>query len=461
MQSPIVALISRVENNTDSVSGIWRQYSGIAELKSAPPADIVILGKLGEELDELLSTLRADSNYQFALIYILDQQETTSHPLCDGPVPAREEDMIIEWGKVTKRLGSFNRGRPPERFDERIMAWLWSRPHATLTAVRDTAAPQMYRYPLISALANDDPINDMVWLRLMVEQGWLEAGELIDRIRHCLQCNSARLNYVDTCPQCNALDITRQPALHCFTCGHVAPQQNFLKDELLLCPNCLTRLRHIGSDYDRPLENMSCKACDNSFIDAEVKARCLDCDQSHQPDELRIREIRHYSLTPGAHLRCRQGFSDEYKIEYFERLNLLGLGAFTNLLDWQIQQARRYAAAPKCSLLGLRFNQLDLALNTVEGQATMDGIIERIKETIRDTDRCSRSREDLLWFLLPHTDREGVEVLRHRLSGLTNLMETQPSSSLQVRMASLTLPDDLLAQEDARLMMGRLAGEVS
>nr|WP_309294963.1 hypothetical protein [Aeromonas caviae] len=30
---------------------------------------------------------------------------------------------------------------------------------------------------------------------------------------------------------------------------------------MLLCPNCFSRLRHIGSDYDRPLENYRCR-CD-------------------------------------------------------------------------------------------------------------------------------------------------------------------------------------------------------
>ncbi len=173
-----------------------------------------------------------------------------------------------------KRLATFNRGRHPERLEERVMAWLWTRPHASITAQRDTSLADVYGYPLLEVFAGDEPVNQTLWLRLMSEQGLLVSGELIDRIRLCTKCNSARLNYVDVCPECRDLDIAKEPALHCFTCGHVAPQDEFLKDGLMLCPNCLTRLRHIGSDYDRPMENLSCRACNVSFIDSLVHARC-------------------------------------------------------------------------------------------------------------------------------------------------------------------------------------------
>ena len=92
----------------------------------------------------------------------------------------------------------------------------------------------------------------------------------------------------------------------------------------------------------------------------------------------------------------------------------------------------------------------------------VDSLVDRIQEAIRDTDRCTRTRENLLWFLLPHTDREGMEVLRHRLSQITGLYQDPPSGWLpDVRLAGFTLPEDLLKQEDAGLLMARLTGEVN
>ena len=355
----------------------------------------------------------------------------------------------------------FNGDRAPERFEERVLAWLWTRPRATLTPERNTAHPQFYYYPLISAMADDEPVNDMVWLQLMVEQGWFVQEALLDRIRLCSRCSSGRLNFVDVCPECNALEIVRQPSLHCFTCGHVAPQEHFLKQGLMMCPNCLARLRHIGSDYDRPLENYRCQSCQSFFVDADVESRCLDCNTHHSPDELRIREIRRYRLSESGRLRCRQGISEQLASNEFGRLNLVGQNAFQSMLDWQLQKSRRYGQNASASLLLLRFANLTELLNDPHGHARLDALVERIQETVRETDRCTRSREELLWLLLPHTNREGMNRLWQRLSELIQLSREEQATALDIRLAGFSFPEDLLAEEDAQLLMARLAGEVS
>ena len=443
-----------VEKNDNTAPSYWRQFTSVASFQEEATVDIIILGLPESKVGHALAMLRKDSRYYFTLIYSLNQQGVVQ-PLGDGSLPASAYEIEQEQAQLLKRLAAFNRGRSPESLEERVMAWLWTRPHSKITAQRDTALAHAYGYPLITALAGDDPVNEVLWLRLMTEQGLLSSGELLDRIRLCSKCNSARLNYIDVCPECRDLDIAKEPALHCFTCGHVAPQEHFIKDSLMLCPNCLTRLRHIGSDYDRPLENLSCRACRAS----EVHARCLDCNHSHLPNELRVREIRSYSMTEKARLRCREGFSEAISNEYFGRLNLMSLNEFTGFVDWQIQQSRRYKNIPACSLLGLKFNGLEYVLSSPEGSAALDNFIERIKDTIRDTDRCSRSREDFLWFLLPHTDQQGVKVFEQRLSGLVHLLSISDDNA-SLGMAAFTLPDSLLPEENAQLLMARLTGEV-
>ena len=454
MSYPFVAFIAKQPRSQTPED--WLHCQGVSDLPHEPAADVVVFDVAPEMFEQALLALRSNESYRFVPAYTLRPQ--ADHPLCDGQLPALEA-IGKACEAIAGRLAAFNLGRRPERLEERVVAWLWTRPNASLAPVRNTSVAQMYNYPLIEAFANDQPVRDMSWLRLMSEQGWFAPGELVDRIRQCAKCNSARLNYVDLCPECNALDIAREPALHCFTCGHVAAQENFLKDGIMMCPNCLTRLRHIGSDYDRPLENLSCRVCHSFFIDADVHARCLDCDHEQQPDALRVREVRHYHLTENARLRCRQGFSESGSNEFFGRLNLISQNAFQNLLDWQIQQSRRYRDTPPCSLLGLKFSNLEQLLSTPEGQASMDELIERIKDAIRDTDRCSRSSENMLWLLLPHTDRSGVDVLSRRLSDFTTLLATRDSSP-DVQTSTLTLPDDLLPEEDSQLLIGRLMGEL-
>ena len=96
---------------------------------------------------------------------------------------------------------------------------------------------------------------------------------------------------------------------------------------------------------------------------------------------------------------------------------------------------------------------------TSEGQAALDNLVERIKEMIRGTDRCSRVREDQLWFLLPHTDYAGAKILGQRLADLLLLLE-RDDNGVNAKVAVFTLPGDLLDEENAVLLMARLASEV-
>jgi hypothetical protein len=342
-----------------------------------------------------------------------------------------------------------------------VLSWLWLRGNTYVYALRDPEVPQHYRYPLLEALADNEQINAFVWLGLMVQQGWLEEGVLVDRVRLCSECGSGRLNYIDVCAECQALDISRQPSLHCFTCGHVGPQESFLKDGVLLCPNCLSRLRHIGTDYDRPMENYRCRSCQAFFVDAEVQARCLDCGLSHTPDKLRVREVRDFRLTEAGRFRCRQEFS-ERSVPGFGRLNLLGGKDFYDLLSWQIQIVRRYPV-PTFSLIGMRFVNLSGTLSQLgeqRGHAFIDSVADRLKETVRETDRCSRSTEEFFWIMLPHTDGKGLECVKQRLSRIAELFSAPEVSDLSLRVVSITAPDDLLDQEDGQLLLARLAGEL-
>ena len=456
MKVPKIAVISTEKRPPASPD--WRVFDNVAPLFDQSNIDIVLLDQPRSLAATTLEQLRAHAAYRFQLIYTREG----GIPLSDGPIPDDPDRLTPAFRLWQERMAMFNRGRHPERFEERVLAWLWSRPSARLEPELDSDTREIYRYPLLTTMAAEEPVNDMVWLNLMAEQGWLERGELLDRIRLCARCSSARLNYVDVCPDCRALEIARQPSLHCFTCGHVAPQEHFLKDGLMICPNCLSRLRHIGSDYDRPLENYRCLACQSFFVDAEVEARCLECGEHHEPNDLKVREIRSYHLSETGRLRCRQGFTDQGITEAFSRLNLIPVPTFRTLLDWEIQQARRYQRMPSCSVLVMRIDALEKLTGNTRGLVMVDSLVDRIQEAIRDTDRCTRTRENLLWFLLPHTDREGMEVLRHRLSQITGLYQDPPSGWLpDVRLAGFTLPEDLLKQEDAGLLMARLTGEVN
>lgn len=435
-------------------------FSSVEALLVEPAFDVLLLDLPSADAGQALRGLRRAEAYYYSLIYTTQELDSWGRALGDGKAPASLAALTPLWHTWCERLALFNRGRVPERLESRVLAWLWLRPTAQLRALCDVNCPQHYRYPLIEALAGEDGFNAFGWLQLMLQKDWLETTELLDRVRLCSGCSSGRLNYVDVCPECHALDIARQPALHCFTCGHVGSQEGFLKDGVLVCPNCYSRLRHIGSDYDRPLENYRCHACQAFFVDSSVDARCLDCGVVHSPERLRVREVRHFQLSESGRLRCRQGLEGSSAADaYFQRLNLTGEAGFHDLLNWQLALFRRYGE-PGFSLLGLRVDNLDQVfaeLGESRGHILVDGLVERLQEIIRDTDRCTRSSEDVLWMLLPRTPVAGLQRLQERLlEGAQRARE-----QIALRMVGFTAFEDMQAEEDGPLLLARLSSGLS
>ncbi len=146
-----------------------------------------------------------------------------------------------------------------------LIGWLGINRNRRLTAMKSLESSSIYTYPLIEAFY-PDIYSTYRYVLSEKARDILESEQLMDRIRVCTHCNSGHLNYVEVCPQCSSIDIESQSSLHCFTCGHVGEQQSFQRRGKLECPKCLTQLRHIGVDYDRPLENHVCNQCSNLLL---------------------------------------------------------------------------------------------------------------------------------------------------------------------------------------------------
>jgi hypothetical protein len=93
--------------------------------------------------------------------------------------------------------------------------------------------------------------------------------------------------------------------------------------------------------------------------------------------------------------------------------------------------------------------------------AMLDSLFGRLEQVIRETDRCMRSREDLLWILLPQPAAQGLQVLQERLVEGLGQMDGQGSERLRLRLVGCVVPDQLEPNEDAALLLARLAGELS
>ena len=363
------------------------------------------------------------------------------------PLVARTDGVVTSIAVARRRAGEIReilQTTAPERTSLctglrfRLLAYLYSRDLVTLDAVRDWTHPQVYAFPIAESLTGLGETLDG-WLAELVHDGLLRREGLTDRLRLCGDCGYAHLNYVDVCPHCGDKDIRRTNFLHCFTCGTVAPEQEFAQGIRLVCPHCGARLRHIGADYDRALEEYRCAACHAVFAEPEVLGCCTHCGHSRTPAELPVRTVHRYGLTEKGVVAVRTGRLESVS-QVLDRLQTLSQEHFLFHLDWMIAYNRRYQDEV-FSLLGIGIANVEALLDAIGQQATValaEEYVRRLRGIIRDTDLVTRSGLHQLWLLCPRTDDKGRQVLESRIREKTREMTPEDAERLRLDFAGFT-----------------------
>jgi hypothetical protein len=344
---------------------------------------------------------------------------------------------------------------------EGLAQYLACRPGRRLVPIRDWKARSYYRYPIVEALLGADE-DSFVWLERWSRRRILDIDMTSDRLRVCDQCGSSHQNYVDVCPNCASIDIATTQLLHCFTCGNVDQQSNFQRHHMLECPKCHTVLRHIGVDYDRPIEQQQCHQCKHLFVDANVRSECMDCGAGSTPEQLPVRPINIYRLGGAGVLLARQGNLSPV-LSGLDTVNFIAPALFERLVDWQIRLARRYPGSHFFCVIGLKMHGLDKLVEAI-GRAhvatLVDGFAERLRAALRDTDLTTRGDEDHIWLLAPHTDEKGGRFVLDRILGLAQVTQQADESRLQVAATLACVPGHAALPQEANQLMGLMAGRL-
>ncbi len=343
---------------------------------------------------------------------------------------------------------------------EALAQYLACRPQARLRPIRDWRAPGYYRYSVVEALLGtlEDPF---VWLGRWAQRHVLDVDVVVDRLRLCESCGSAHLSYVDVCPSCESLDIVNTRLLHCFTCGHVGPHDGFQNQQRLRCPKCETALRHIGVDYDRPIEQQQCRHCKHLFVDASTKSTCMACEASNSPEHLPVRAVAVYRLGGAGLLLARQGNLSPV-LSGLDTVNYIAPALFERLLDWQFALARRYPESHFFSLVGLRVSNLAELVESLGRSATgalVDAFAERLRATLRTCDLTSRGDEHI-WVLAPHTNGQSATLLIRRIAALSEATRQSDQSVLRLASTTASIPEEIELPTEGNQLMGLLAARL-
>ncbi|SEG05236.1 Diguanylate cyclase, GGDEF domain [Vibrio hangzhouensis] len=330
---------------------------------------------------------------------------------------------------------------------DKLLAYLWINETRRIRPMKVLSNSEIYRYPLLDVYHNQQQ-TPFRYLHRLIDSGLIEAERCEDRVRYCQSCGSGHLNFVDTCPSCQSIDIKTFDALHCFTCGHVDDADKFVSRRAMTCPNCHTSLKHIGVDYDRPLELYSCNHCSQEFAEANVVASCLSCGHQNATSDLTARS--YYTYRAGENIQ--RHLLDE-QVERNTNLVLAGTvstAVFDAALGWKNQLSLRHKHQDL--LLGIKIHQISQFIAEQGDVAYIEFIsafAEQLEQLFRTTDISCQYADDTLFILLPHCDISFMSSIEKRIEAFSDKVE---SDILSLTVMSWALPDNRLSDANKWLL---------
>lgn len=399
-----------------------------------------------KEQDEILIKLRSQNATALSLIFVL-QNSPLSDFLGNG---LWQESYQVQFEQYRLKRSQINLNSEDE-ISHKLLSYLWL--HGCDLKARSVPFEKyLYDYPLLTVWGVNIT-ESFSWLTSLKRKGWLNCDKLVNRVRFCANCASGHLNYVDNCPQCASIDIEAQSSLHCFNCGHIDKKDNFKNLSVLNCPNCLQDLRHIGVDYDRPIENQHCNDCDRLFVDANVQAECLHCHHINPLDDLHVRNIYSYQLADAGRNLVRMGISQLlFELSPGESLSR---SQISWLIQWQNKLAIRHQHSNLIVLIEiLNFDSVIKEAGEVNAFAQLDALKERLKSVVRVTDVSSNLSQSQLLLFLPNTDIEKIKPVYLKLKEKKAL---QSDVQIDIQIKAVNLPDENMGDDAVEWVIDKLA----
>lgn len=462
-----LALSGELVAQPDDLDGSYHSVNAMLEDIKEP--SIILIDGLRTEDDNILSEafnaiyqLRRSAIFYAAPIY-LTKTMANLDAFVDG-IGSKKEDILLHASEIVFKMRNISIEANAVNDDLRLLTFIFCRGDAySLAPLALTSSPWIYEYPAalliggfadvtiqtvfqVASYADENSFKGRTgssaeWLISLCTQGLLVTIGLVDRIRTCPHCHTGKFNYIDSCPLCKSIDFTKRRMLHCFTCGHVAPEENFKNGMMLICPRCNTTLRHIGSDYDRPIETYLCNSCSERFIEPEVKADCLQCRQKSAPEDLEIRQLYNYEMTAKGKRAVQLG-SVNFEFSLFDNnLNVLPL-YFYHVADWLLQMKARYSDED-FSLLCIKIVGLE-AIESTAGMNQFKNVIDelatRIRELVRLTDITTSTGANTFWVLLPRTNQKGGELLASKVEKLADMVSLEKSAHIHIQVKCFSIP---------------------
>ncbi|WP_340066561.1 hypothetical protein [Ascidiimonas aurantiaca] len=311
----------------------------------------------------------------------------------------------------------------------KFLAYCYTR-NRTITPVASRQSLIGYEFPFMSLLFKPDEALSLLQSFEELSTQKLLSFTLKDYIHICKSCSGNYINFRESCPKCDSIDIKAHDMLHHFVCAHVAPEKDFKTQEGLECPKCDKQLRHIGIDYDKPSTIYSCNSCNHEFQNSDMKALCIDCETEHQLDELLEKTIGNYSITKKGEDFILNTNQSSREIGQ-EGIGNLSIPVFKILLRQEIERIKATGGHSYFVKVHIKNEQLQLLNSSVKSNLAQE-IHNIIKSYLTDADMLATQSYNCHYMLLPHTRENKLQRLENIQYNLTKLLSDNLKESTQM-----------------------------
>lgn len=365
----------------------------------------------------------------------------------------KDSDGAFDWFALSEKLESINLWIDTLPTFERVVDGNLQVKVLRLLASRKIGAKPIatsdiyngYVYPALQPFFTRHDMGPIQMLAFLQEQK-LISPTLFDRAHFCIHCDSAFLNFKETCVECGSHDLDVVELVHHFKCAFTADISRFKQGrDNLVCPKCDKQLQHIGVDYDKPSVVNKCRICQHVGQDANVVAKCFHCNCTTDSKFLELRRINNYELTSVGLNAAFYGLQTYFTNILEAELQLVSLREFELFINIEAARISRYAKS-QSALAIVRFVGLDKIHFELGSKAkqVFSELASIFKSILRETDVITAYNESVFVILMTETSKEKADLALDRLNkAVEKLFSENFDSALNMQIQAFNVEPEL------------------
>lgn len=277
-------------------------------------------------------------------------------------------------------------------------------------------------YPLLEPLFSKKDTSIFDTLIFLLEQKLINSN-FVSKSHFCGHCESAFLNFKETCTQCNSEDIQSDEIVHHFKCAYTGELSDFRNGDELTCPKCERTLQHIGVDYDKPSIIYNCHHCTHTFQEPEIQTTCFSCGRTSTPENLNHRTIYSYAISAIGKNTAIYGLDTLFTRIMESKLHLTSLPTFREFYAIEASRIQRYKVSTSSLTLIHMVNMSNVYIRMGHRAKELFAELSVIfRATLRTCDVITALNESTFFVIMTETSplhaERAIERLNERISNL-------------------------------------------